>query len=569
MEPSGHDRGDGRLTRRRVLQLGAAGLVALPGVIAACGGDNSSSSTATSAGSTGTSAGGGTGTTGTSAAPTSTTLAADPAAILRFGAMRGTSYDPIKVGTQTEYPQLNVLYDTLLTADPLTGAYKPRLATKWEAQPDRVRLTLRQGVTFQDGTPFNADAVKFSIERAMTDPDSNIKTRLTMVGGVTVVDPQTVDIMLNANVPGSLIVQLADRPGMIVSPTAVQAAGSSAEFSKKPVGAGMYAISGDWFPRERMSVRAWPGYWDKDSARLGGIDFTEVAMAAQLNALRAGQEDMGSYLGTDVATIKGQDNLRTKIGFSAVVKGLVINWATSPFDNLKVRQAIAYAIDRNAAVQALSAGYGRAAWQMFAKESPAYDPALDNMWPYDPDKAKQLLTEAGFPNGVDFKSIIGSSSAPYVQFGQLIQGQLKKVNINMDLQLVDAAQTLPMLYQQGAAPSSPLATGGAVPDISMRQTLLKEGQTNAAHQDVPGVRELLDKAAAAATQDEANSYYKQISKIVTEGLYSIIPVFNDPAVSGYYDYVGGITRGMADTDTSPEMFRGIYITQGKAPASQD
>ncbi len=566
MEPSGHDRGDGQLSRRRVLQLGAVGLVALPGVIAACGGDNSSGGSATTSGGAGTTAGGGTATTAT---PTSTTVAADRTAILRFGAMRGTSYDPIKVGTQTEYPQLNVLYDTLITTDPLTGELEPRLATKWEVLPDRVRLTLRQGVTFQDGTPFNADAVKFSIERAINDPDSNIKTRLGMVGGVTVVDPQTADIMLTANAPASLLVQLADRPGMIVSPTAAQAAGSSAEFSKKPVGAGMYAINGDWFPREKMSVRAWPGYWDKEAARLGGIDFTEVAMAAQLNALRAGEEDMGSYLGTDVATIKAQEHLRVKIGYSAVVKGLVINWATSPFDNLKVRQAIAYAIDRDAAVQALSAGYGRAAWQMFAKESPAYDPGLDNMWPYNPDKAKQLLTEAGFPNGVDFKSIIGSSSAPYVQFGQLIQGQLKKVGINMDLQLVDAAQTLPMLYQQGAAPSSPLATGGAVPDISMRQVLLKEGQTNAAHQDVPGVRELLDKASAATTQAEANGYYKQVSKIVTEGLYSIIPVFNDPAVSGYYDYVGGITRGMADTDTSPEMFRGIFITEGKVPASQE
>ncbi|HKA04428.1 MAG TPA: ABC transporter substrate-binding protein [Acidimicrobiales bacterium] len=566
MEPSGEDRGDGRLSRRRVLQLGAVGVVVLPSVLAACGSDNSSGGSATTARGTGTTAGGA---SATSATPTSTTVPADRTAILRFGAMRGTSYDPIKVGTQTEYPQLNVLFDTLITTDPLTGELKPRLATKWDVQPDRVRLTLRQGVTFQDGTPFNADAVKFSIERALSDPDSNIKTRIPMVSGVTVVDPQTADIMLNANAPASLLVQLSDRPGMMVSPTAVQAAGNSANFSKKPVGAGMYAISGDWFPREKMSVRAWPGYWDKDAALLGGIDFTEVAMAAQLNALRAGEEDMGSYLGTDVATIKGQEHLRTKIGYSAVVKGLVMNWATPPFDNLKVRQAISYAIDRNAAVQALSAGYGRAAWQMFAKESPAYDPALDNMWPYNPDKAKQLLAEAGFPNGVDFKSIIGSSSAPYVQFGQLIQGQLKKVGINMDLQLVDAAQTLALLYQQGAAPSSPLATGGSVPDISMRQTLLKEGQTNAAHQDVPGVRDLLDKASAATSQAEANGYYKQVSKIVTEGLYSIIPVFNDPAVSGYYDYVGGITRGMADTDTSPEMFRGIYITQGKTPASQE
>ena len=80
---------------------------------------------------------------------------------------------------------------------------------------------------------------------------------------------------------------------------------------------------------------------------------------------------------------------------------------------------------------------------------------------------------------------------------------------------------------------------------------------------MPGVRELVDKAAVASSQEEANSYYREISKIQVEGVYAIIPVFNEPALLGYEGYVGGVTRGFSDTDTSTEMFRGIYITQGK------
>ena len=220
---------------------------------------------------------------------------------------------------------------------------------------------------------------------------------------------------------------------MIVSPTAVQAAGDSEAFSQAPVGAGMYKVEGEWYPRESMSTRAWDGYWDKDAAKLGGIDFSEIAMSAQLNALRAGDVDMGSYQGADAQAIQGIDNLRLKVGYAPLIKGLVINTNIAPFDNPKVRQAIAYAIDRDAAVQAVTFGYGRPAYQMFNQESPGYNPELEGYYAYDPEKAKALLEEAGFPDGISFESIIGSTAAPYVQFGQFLQANLKQAGINMDL----------------------------------------------------------------------------------------------------------------------------------------
>ena len=151
-------------------------------------------------------------TTTTVAEATTTTLPAlpaDPTAILKFGAMRGSSYDPIVVGTQTEYPQLNVLFDTLVTMDPLTGKILPRIATAWTVMDDRIRFTIRDGVTFQDGTPLDATAVKFSIDRGLTDPASNIKTRAKMLASVAVVDPKTVDLIMSAPQPVPLLLQLA------------------------------------------------------------------------------------------------------------------------------------------------------------------------------------------------------------------------------------------------------------------------------------------------------------------------------------------------------------------------
>ena len=270
-----------------------------------------------------------------------------------------------------------------------------------------------------------------------------------MISGVEVVDPTTVDVLLNAPQYIPALVQLSDRTGMIVSPTAVQAAGNSEAFSKAPIGAGMYKVTGEWFPRERMSTVAWDGYWDTDAAKLGGIDFIEIAMAAQLNALRAGDVDMGSYQGADAQTIQSTDNLRLTVGYAPLIKGLVINTNIAPFDNVKVRQAIAYAIDRDAAVQSLTFGYGRPAFQMFNEESAGYNPDMDGYYQYDPDRAQALLEEAGFPDGVSFESIIGSTSAPYVQFGQFLQANLKQANINMDLQLVDTSTVISRLYGDG------------------------------------------------------------------------------------------------------------------------
>src|SRR5206468_1088486 len=117
--------------------------------------------------------------------------------------------------------QLNVIFDTLVSISPTTGQLEQRLATEWKIMPDKVRFTLRPNVTFQDGTPLDAEAVKFSVDRVLTDQASNIKTQLYMLDKVEVVDKATVDMILKTPAPNPLLMQMTTRPGMIVSPTAV------------------------------------------------------------------------------------------------------------------------------------------------------------------------------------------------------------------------------------------------------------------------------------------------------------------------------------------------------------
>jgi peptide/nickel transport system substrate-binding protein len=551
------------LTRRRLLQLGALGAVASPALLAACGGDNSGGGETggvTTAGTTATTAGG---TTSAATAAPSAASQADRTAILRYGQMRGESYDPIRQ-VAVEEVQLNCIFDTLLTSDPVTGELKPRLASSWEVQPDRVRLKPRQGVTFQDGTPFNADAVKFSLDRVKSDPDSNIKSQVWQLAGTAVVDPTTIDLMMSPAAAIPLLYRLTGRPGMIVSPTAVQAAGSNAAFSNAPVGAGMYKVEGAWQPREKMSVRAWPGYWDKDAALLGGIDFGEIALTAKANAILSGSIDVGSISANDLPAIQGNSATKIIVDPAATGRGLVLNPNIAPMDNLKLRQAIAYAVDRRAMVQALSNGIGKPAYQPFAENSPAFDPKLEGLYDYDPDKAKALMAEAGVPDGFTFQSVIGANTGVYVTISEFLQSQLDKVGIKMDLQLVDQSRTVPMVWRERTAATSALAqvATAVLTDSSIRDQFMEGGVRSTTGQDYPGIRPLMEQAAAATTLDAAKPAYQAVNKILTEQQYIMIFCL-DPSIITFQKYVGGISRGFADTDVSPELLRGVFITQGK------
>ncbi|HEY8527912.1 MAG TPA: ABC transporter substrate-binding protein [Acidimicrobiales bacterium] len=543
----------GGLSRRRLLQMGALGLVGV-GVplLGACGGENTAGSDRDDEGGSG------------EARP-------DRSAILKWGSMRAESLDPIRQVAGTEEVWLNAIFDTLLTISPIDGTIGPRLAEEWEVDGQRIRLTLRDGVTFQDNTPFDAEAVKFNLDRVLSDPDSNIRSRIPQLARVRVVDDGTVDLELSEPTPLAVLMALTNRPGMMASPTAVREAGSSAAFSEAPVGCGMYRVEGAWHPRESLSVRAWDGYWDPDAQTLGGIDFTEVAMSQKVNALRSGSIDIASFEGFDVSALEQEDSIRLTVGPAPRGRGLTVNSTIAPLDDLRVRQAIAHAIDREAVVEALTSGYGEPRYQPFASDSPAYDPELDDLYTYDPDRARDLLAEAGYEDGLSFRSIVGGTATSYVTFGELLQAQLREVDIDMDLELVDQASTIPQLFEQDRAASAPIGGGAtaAETDLFIRQYYLRDGAFNAGNTEVRGIRTLLRRAGASPDTDAARVHYREINRRVLEDLQQIIPVYAEAAITGHQDYVGGLTRAVLDTDINPELLRGIYITEGREPAPED
>ena len=501
------------------------------------------------------------GTGGEEAAPAAED--ADRSAVLRWGAMRAESMDPIRA-VGVDYAQLHAVFDTLVSTSPEDGSLVPRLASEWEADEESIVLHLREDVTFQDGTPFDAEAVAFNLDRAMNDPDSNITEMLEAVAGVEVVDEYTVELQLAQPTPLSVLQLLADRPGMMASPEAVRDAGDSTAFSEAPVGAGMYAVDGEWFPRESMSVRAWDGYWDPDAQMLGGVDFTEVEPDAKVNALLSGSVDVASVGGADVGALEDDADVALSVGPASIGRGLTVNPTLEPLDDLRVRQAIAHAINRDAMVEALTNGYGEARCQLFARNSPAYDEELDGLYPYDPERSRELLAEAGHADGLELRAIVGSGATAYVQFGELLQAQLAEVGIDMELELVDRAQTLPMLYEEDAAPAAPIGGGAdaALTDVFIRNYLLEDGSFNAGDVELPEVRELVDEAGAQPDIESARPLYQELNRAVAEDLFQVIPVYADAAITGHQANVGGLHPGLLDVDPNPELLRGVFIAEG-------
>jgi len=314
----------------------------------------------------------------------------------------------------------------------------PELAEKWDASPDATVYTfyLRKGVKFQDGTPFNAEAVKFNFDR-IRNPDNKLKrySLFKVIKQVDVIDDSTVRFTLSEPF-GAMIATFAHPAGAISSPTAIKKYG--ADYGKHPVGTGPYQFV-DWVPGDHITMVKNPDYWDKNNGpKVDKIivkpvpeDGTRIAMLQKGDA-----QFINNVPYPQAATVKDNKDLTLVETPSIYTYWVAMNTQKKPFDNVKVRQALNYAIDKESIIKSVLSGYAH----------PSDSPLAPGVWgyqsvstyPYDPAKAKALLAEAGYPNG--FKATLrGASDTTAKQVMEAIQAQLAKVGIQVEVQSLDAA----------------------------------------------------------------------------------------------------------------------------------
>ncbi|WP_335948391.1 ABC transporter substrate-binding protein [Salipiger bermudensis] len=438
--------------------------------------------------------------------------------------------DPAAVTAVNDFRILMNVYDGLVRYKSGTLEVEPALATSWEISEDGTEytFTLREGVTFHDGSPFNAEAVVFNFERMLNEDHPYHDTGpfplaffFSSVSSVEAVDDLTVKFTLSEPY-APFLSNLAYPTGLIVSPAAVEQHG--ADFGRNPSGTGAFTFA-EWRSNEAVVVEANPDYWD-GAPELQAVVFRPITDANTRTAeMLAGGIDMMVEV-PPVALSQFQDDAFQVFEQAGPhVWFLILNAKEGPFADKRVRQAANYAINKEALVNDVLEGTAEVA----AGPTPpafawAYNEALEP-YPYDPEKAKELIAEAG-AEGAELTFYVtegGSGMLDPVAMGTAIQADLNAVGLDTTIETYEwntfLGQVNPGL--EGKADMAEMAWMTNDPDTLPFLALRTEawpdkGGFNSGYYSNPEVDELLEKARVATDQDERAALYKQMQEIVQE-----------------------------------------------------
>lgn len=446
-----------------------------------------------------------------------------------------SSLDPIKGNSGTDHVMLYTIYDTLVSFEEDTLKPKPALAESWDqSDPDKLVLKLRKDVTFHDGTPFNAEAVKFNIERAMGE-GSNVKTDIDSVKGVTVVDEFTAQLDLSRPDAGLLLV-LADRPGMMVSPAA---AGQDDALAKKPVGAGPWAFS-EWKRGDSLKVKAYGGYWDKESAIVDGIVFKFLSdPKTRLSSLASGQQDVAMDLApSEVSKVEKNEKLKLISSPSLWVSEVYINKASPEFEDPRVRRALSVSIDRDEIVK--SALFGRATPASSWSPKGHWAEASDSVkFDFDLAEAKSLLEQAGVGDGFAFDMILIADPIQ-VRQAEIMKETWAKIGIKVNLVPTELVQATTDMFEGKRAPAYLSAwTGRPDPVQTIRAQFYEDGYQNAGKVATPGLLDVVKKSDAAVDQDKRAVLMREADELIYNDV-PIIPIVFQDLLVGYSAKLSGM-----------------------------
>ncbi len=405
----------------------------------------------------------------------------------------------------------------------------PDLATRWTMSKDGLTwtFTLRKGVKFHDGTPFNAEAVKYNFERFL-GPEKPLKASLhaPIIKSVAVVDEYAV--RFNLKVPFAFFLNnLAHSASALVSPAAHQKWGK--DLTLHPVGTGPFKFV-EWVRGDHITLVRNDDYFD-GKPRLDQILVKTVREdSARVLGLEAGDYDLIVRIPPEeVGRLTRNDKLRIEADQSNRALRIGINASKKPFDDVRVRQALNYAVDKESIVKNIYQGLAGVIPTMVGPLNTGYAPVKG--YPYDPARAKKLLAEAGYPSG--FKAALWTPKGRYLkdfELAQAVQQQLQAVGVEVSLQSFEWAAYLSLLkkpkdeakhelYLIGWSPSTGEARWGIFPITACSQWR-PNGSNDSfyCNKDVDG---LLERAVAATTLKERDDYLRKAQELLVQDPSSI------------------------------------------------
>lgn len=446
--------------------------------------------------------------------------------ILRVSAPANpSSLDPATGGSGSDHVFLYTMFDTLVAFDYETLRPLPGLAESWNyPTPTSLVLNIRPGVLFHDGTPCDAAAVKFNLDRNRKGERSNIKGDLVTLADVTVTGPNQVTLTLTEPDTAMPLI-LSDRAGMMCSPKAVEERGK--DHDRNPVGTGPWKFV-SWANAEKVVTTRNEKYWRPDRPYLDGVELAVITeVQTGLRSVVAGQNDFAyQLLPSQKPVIDRAKGLVAVTGPTLYCVQMFFNCAVAPVNDVRVRQAMNFAIDRDEFNKATMNGLSEPAVVTMPSAHWAHDPVMAKYYPYDPDKARKLLAEAGYKDGLDIQAV-GFSDQRWQQRQEVVIEQYRKVGIRIRFQNGTVAETSAAFNTERKTPVFLSAWTGRPDPTSTYQLMFGEGSYyNAARvAATPEIGPALQATRAVQDIEARRQAFAKLQRLVTENALLVPLVF--------------------------------------------
>lgn len=420
---------------------------------------------------------------------------------------------------QTDAGTRNVVFNLFegLVKPTSDGDLVPAVASDYEILEDGkvYRFTLRDGITFHDGSQVTVEDIKYSIERyAEVQAESSVFSASTEVA---VIDESTVEIRLGeANTE-----LLADLATVYIIPA------SNTDVATNPIGTGPFKFA-SYTVGQNLMLEKYDGYWQEGYPYLDEVTFKFVAdVETAFMELQAGTLDILNYLTADQVEILGDDfNIAT--GSMNLVHALYLNNDYGPLQDVKVRQALCYAVDKDAINEFFAGGKSHLIGShMIPSIAKYYEEGAEGLYPYDVEKAKELLAEAGYADGFDLVITVPGSYTQHVSTAEIIIENLKAVGINASLELVEWSTWLSDVYTDKNYQATVIGVDGKLAPSSWLIRYESSYENNFINYKNEEYDAIFAQAKATVDESEKIKLYKELQMILAEEAVNVF--IQDPA----------------------------------------
>ncbi len=464
------------------------------------------------------------------------------AKVLRVGWLsEPKTLDPVGPSDNPSLWTLHNVHDTLVRVSDDSTSIEPDLAESWEVSSDNLTYTfhLRQGLKFHNGDDVTAEDVVFSLNRTRNPKECPYASMFEPIKEIKAVDKLTVQIVLSAPY-APILADLAMFNAAIIPEKYFQKVGGTEKFGRHPIGAGPFKFE-YWKPGEEIMFSKFDDYWRKGLPKVDKLSYLIMPDAtSRAIAVRGGSIDVAVYAPfSEVQSLRAAPGVKVAVDIIWRHDFIKINCGIKPFNDVKVRQALNYAVNKEGIIKAVMFGFGKAA--------PSYIPPVVYFnndikpYPYDPNKAKALLKAAGYEKGFETTILTTAGEPMMVSIATILQQNLQNIGIQASIEKVEEGTRWDRTMDRKYELSPDYYTSDILDDDLLTDFGISFAGNQAYFSDYhnPKVEKLASKGRTTLDEKKRAEIYHEIQKIVRDDAAQIF-LTTTPTVTAMRDNVNGL-----------------------------